>query len=90
MARRPAPDAAITLLVNNAGMGAKARWRTDPDKSRRMIDLNVTAVTRLASVAARSFSARRQGTIINIASVLALVPELFNGVYNGTKPLCSA
>ena len=57
----------------------------DPDALERMIALNVTAVTRLAAAAARAFSARKQGTIINIASVLALAPERFNGVYSGTK-----
>ncbi len=57
----------------------------DPEKLETMIELNVTAVMRLAAAAARSFAARRQGIIINIASVLALAPEIFNGVYSGTK-----
>jgi short-subunit dehydrogenase len=29
--------------------------------------------------------ARRAGTIVNIASVLAVAPELFDGVYSGSK-----
>jgi short-subunit dehydrogenase len=79
-------DASITMLVNNAGMAA-AGMLTDvePDRLEAMVELNVIAVTRLAAAAARSFAARNRGTIINIASVLALAPELFNGVYSGTK-----
>lgn len=45
----------------------------------------MTAPTRLAAAAARAFSARGAGTIINIASALALAPELFSGSYSGTK-----
>ena len=50
-----------------------------------MIQLNVIAPTRLAAAIAPRFITRGAGTIINIASVLALAPELFNGVYSGTK-----
>jgi short-subunit dehydrogenase len=57
----------------------------DIDRLETMIQLNITAVTRLAAAAANGFLARGKGTIINIASVLALAPELFNGVYSGTK-----
>jgi short-subunit dehydrogenase len=79
-------DSSVTLLVNNAGMGANGSLaEMDPAKIETLIELNVIAVARLACVAARQFSSRGQGTIINIASVLALVPELFNGVYNATK-----
>jgi short-subunit dehydrogenase len=50
-----------------------------------MIQLNVVATTRLAGAVSVAFAARGHGTIINIASVLALAPELFNGAYSGTK-----
>lgn len=79
-------DAAITLLVNNAGIGPKGPLLADDiDYLDRMIDLNVTAVNRLAVAAAQAFVARKQGAIINIASAVAIVPELFNGTYSGTK-----
>lgn len=84
--RRLEADDTITLLVNNAGMAVDGPLASnDPDALERMIELNVTAVTRLAAAVARAFSARKRGTIINIASVLALAPERFNGVYSGTK-----
>ncbi len=50
-----------------------------------MIQINVTALTRLVRAAAPSFVARNQGIIINIASIVAVAPELLNGVYSGTK-----
>src|SRR4051794_21721257 len=79
-------DPAITLLVNNAGMAASPGLAgANVDRLEQMIQLNVTALTRLAAGAATAFAARGRGTIINIGSVLALAPELFNGVYSGTK-----
>jgi short-subunit dehydrogenase len=79
-------DAAINLLLNNAGMAVNgALAEADTDKLEAMVELNVIAVVRLAAAAARSFSARGRGTIINVASVLALTPEIFNGAYSGTK-----
>jgi len=79
-------DASITLLVNNAGVGATAPLlNADVDKMQAMIDLNVTALTRLTYAAAPGFVARGAGTIVNIASVVAINPELLNGVYGGSK-----
>lgn len=80
-------DASITLLVNNAGIGAPVpTWQADVDLMEQMIDINVTALTRLSYAAAPAFVARGAGTIINIASVVAFAPEfLLNGVYNASK-----
>lgn len=79
-------DATITMLVNNAGIAvAGAVIGGDADRLEEMVQINITAATRLAVAALPGFVARRQGTLINIASVLALMPELFNGVYAGSK-----
>ena len=79
-------DPSITLLVNNAGLGAAGTLlQSDVDKMSSMISLNVTALMRLTYAIVPSFVARRQGTIINIGSVVALTPETLNGVYGGTK-----
>jgi short-subunit dehydrogenase len=77
----------ITLLVNNAGMARTSSFLDlDPDVAEQMIRLNVTAPTRLAQAAGRKFSNLGAGTIINIASITALAPELFEGgVYASTK-----
>jgi len=84
--KRLREDAAITLLVNNAGIGPKGPLLADDvDYLDTMIALNVTAANRLAVAAAQAFSARGKGTIVNIASAVAIVPELFNGTYSGGK-----
>lgn len=79
-------DSSISLLLNNAGVAADGLLgNADTDQLERMIQLNVTAVTRLASAAAASFSRAGRGTIINIASVVALFPERFNATYSASK-----
>jgi short-subunit dehydrogenase len=84
--KRLREDEAIELLVNNAGIGPKGPLLTDDlDYLEAMIELNVVAVNRLAIAAAQTFAMRGKGAIINIASVVALVPERFNGTYNASK-----
>ncbi|MFS8115439.1 SDR family oxidoreductase [Rhizobium jaguaris] len=79
-------DASITLLVNNAGVGGTAPLlASDIDKMEQMINLNVTALTRLTYAAVPGFVARGGGAIINIASIVAVAPEVLNGVYGGSK-----
>ena len=58
---------------------------SDVDKMDDMIALNVRALTRLTYAAAPGFVARGGGTIINIASIVGVAPEILNGVYGGTK-----
>lgn len=79
-------DASITLLVNNAGVGATAPLlASDVDKMEEMITLNVTALTRLTYAVVPGFVARSAGAIINIASIVGIAPEVLNGVYGGSK-----
>lgn len=84
--QRLAGDAAITMLVNNAGLGAtKSLVDSTPEELDELIVLNVQALTRLTRAVAPSMVARKQGTIINISSIAALAPELLNGTYGGSK-----
>lgn len=79
-------DASITMLVNNAGVGASAPLLdSNIEQMTNLITLNVSALTRLTYAAAPGFVARGNGTIINIASIVALAPELLNGVYGASK-----
>jgi short-subunit dehydrogenase len=79
-------DASIAMLVNNAGLGATAKLvDSDPQALDDMINLNVLALTRLTRAVAPAMVARGKGTIINIASIVAVAPELLNGVYGGSK-----
>lgn len=84
-------DASITMLVNNAGIGSHAALlESDVDRMEEMVRLNVTALMRLTYAAVPGFVARGEGTVINIASIVALAPELLNGVYGGTKAFVQA
>lgn len=79
-------DAAITTLVNNAGAALSGAFADHKgDEISRLIALNITAVTRLANAVAGRFAASGSGTIINIASVVGLAPELGMSVYGATK-----
>jgi short-subunit dehydrogenase len=79
-------DPAITMLVNNAGFGSVTPLlKSDVDQMDDMIALNVIALTRLTYAAAPAFVARGRGTIINIASIVDIAPEILNGVYGATK-----
>lgn len=84
--QRLAEDASIALLINNAGMSLNGGLLdNEPAAVERLIALNITAPTLLAGAAGKAFQARRAGAIVNIASVLALAPEMFDGVYSGSK-----
>ncbi|PPA04927.1 SDR family oxidoreductase [Pseudomonas sp. MWU12-2312b] len=79
-------DSSISLLLNNAGVATDGSLaNADTDELERLIQLNVTSVTRLASAAAASFAKAGRGTIINIASVVAFFPERFNATYSASK-----
>lgn len=76
----------IDLLVNNAGFGAVAPLlQSDIKDMVSMIDINVTALTRLTYAAVPAFVKQGGGTLINIASIVAVGPEILNGVYGATK-----
>jgi uncharacterized protein len=79
-------DAGITMLVNNAGVGAATQLlESDVQKMDEMVALNVNALMRLTYAAVPAFVARGAGSIINIASIVAIAPELLNGVYSASK-----
>jgi short-subunit dehydrogenase len=79
-------NASMTLLVNSAGFGATTPLlESDVEKMDEMIRLNVGALTRLTYAAAPGLVARGGGTIINIASSVAISPETLNGVYGASK-----
>ncbi|MBU5376637.1 SDR family NAD(P)-dependent oxidoreductase [Pantoea septica] len=79
-------NTAITLLANNAGMSVDGEFiDADIERIQTMLTLNIIAPTRLAHAAANAFRALGRGVIINVASVLSLTHEMFNGAYNGSK-----
>lgn len=77
---------AITMLVNNAGRAMTSPFsQTPPDELAALLRLNVVAATRLAAAAAAALGSRGRGAIINIASIVAFVPEALNATYPASK-----
>jgi uncharacterized protein len=79
-------DARIGVLINNAGASAGGNFaQQTPDDVASIIALNTTALARLASAVTPRFVAQGAGSIVNLASVVALAPELGMTVYGATK-----
>ncbi|MDA9442597.1 hypothetical protein XH98_26555 [Bradyrhizobium sp. CCBAU 51745] len=86
LADRIADDASIAFLVNNAGISLQGGMLQNslPD-AETLIAVNITAPTLLSIAAARAFAKRGGGGIVNISSVTAFAPEMFDGAYSGSK-----
>jgi uncharacterized protein len=79
-------DVTITVLVNNAGVGATGPLlESDVDAMEQMIALNVVAPMRLTYAVVPAFVRQGGGAIINMASVVGIAPEVLNGVYGASK-----
>ena len=79
-------DPAISFFLNNAGIATvEKNLQTKIDTIERLVAINVTAATRLCLAAGRAFTARKSGTIVNMASAVSVNPERFNAVYSGSK-----
>lgn len=79
-------DPAITGLINNAGVaGETSIVEADPAHLTAMIDLNILAVTRLTAAIAPRLAGQGSGTIVNITSITALMPDGFTAVYPASK-----
>lgn len=82
----------ISFLLNNAGINGYARFdEADPALLRKVLDVNVVALTALARAALPPMRARGRGALVNVASQLAFAGSLPPGqlperaVYAGTK-----
>ena len=81
-----ASDAALTILVNNAGFGTIGRFAAlDPDRDEAEVRLNVIALSRLTRAALPGMIARGLGGIINVSSVTAFLPGPFHATYGASK-----
>ena len=83
---RLAEDVNIDLLVNNAGnvLGGDFVDQQRPDID-RLLAVHVTAVAHLTRAALPGFIARGRGGVINIGSVVALLPENKAPLYGAAK-----
>jgi uncharacterized protein len=79
-------DETIGVLVNNAGAAAHGGFAEQSSEAVGwLIQLNVTAPARLSAAVTPRFLRQGGGSIVNIASVLALAPEISFGIYSATK-----
>lgn len=79
-------DPRISMLVNNAGLGAVAPLlNSDVEAMSGIVSVNIDALVRLTYAVAPAFVERGAGSIINISSAVAIGPEILNGVYSGSK-----
>lgn len=79
-------DLTIDMLINNAGFGSMGDFeKLDRASELEMIELNVTALVDLTHRFLGPMRARRQGTIINVASTAAFQAVPFMATYAATK-----
>lgn len=76
----------IDILINNAGFGMTGAFAdSDASQIEEMMRLNMVSLTLLTKAAVGPMIGRKQGTILNIASVAAFMPNPFGNVYAATK-----
>jgi hypothetical protein len=74
------------ILINNAGMIVYGTfWETDWEDERRMLWVNLMALTRLTKLILPGMKARGRGRILNVGSVGSFVASPRNAVYSATK-----
>jgi len=76
----------IDLLVNNAGMGLLgAAEETSTVQAQALFDVNVFGVLRMTSAVLPAMRHQGKGRIVNVSSVLGLIPAPYSAVYASTK-----
>ncbi len=76
----------VDFLINNAGFGDYGAFASRPlHKQVEMIQLNITALVELTHLFLPSMQQKKQGKIINVASIAAFQPLPYLSVYSATK-----
>src|SRR5690349_3978546 len=76
----------IDLLVNNAGIGLLgAAEESSTAQAQGLFDVNVFGVLRMTNAVLPAMRLQRKGTIINVSSVLGLIPAPYSALYAATK-----
>jgi len=76
----------VEMLINNAGFGSMGDFaKLDLARELNMIDLNIKSLVELTHRFLQPMIARKQGTIINVASTAAFQPVPFMATYAATK-----
>jgi hypothetical protein len=86
MEARLREDIRVGIPVNKAGASAPGDFlNQSPDDLGKIISLNTTALTRLASAVGSRLVKAGEDAVINISSGFGLAPEFRRIVYGGTK-----
>ncbi|MFG1372795.1 oxidoreductase [Xanthobacter oligotrophicus] len=76
----------IDLVVNNAGIGLLGgAEESSIAQVQRLFDVNVFGVARVVNAVLPVMRAQKGGRIINMSSILGLIPSPFNAFYASTK-----
>ena len=76
----------IDLLVNNAGIGLLGgAEESSTEQAQALFDVNVFGVLRVTSAVLPAMRRQRKGRIINLSSVLGLIPAPYSALYASTK-----
>jgi short-subunit dehydrogenase len=76
----------IDLLVNNAGIGLfGAAEESSTAQAQALFDVNVFGVLRMTNAVLPAMRRQRKGRIVNVSSVLGLIPAPYSAVYASTK-----
>jgi len=76
----------VDVLVNNAGLGATgAAEESSIGQAKEIFDVNVHGVIRMTNAVLPHMRANGGGRIVNLSSILGLIPAPYMAVYAGTK-----
>ncbi|CAN7177013.1 oxidoreductase [Bosea sp. LjRoot90] len=76
----------IDLLVNNAGIGLLGGAEESSEaQAKALFDVNVFGVLRMTNAILPVMRGQRKGRIINLSSILGLIPAPYNALYASTK-----
>src|SRR5207237_9093557 len=76
----------IDLLVNNAGIGMLGgAEESSTVQAQRLFDVNVFGVLRVTNAVLPTMRRQGKGRIVNLSSVLGLIPAPYAALYSSTK-----